>query len=341
MKAARYTAERQVELVETARPSPEPGWVVIDVKACGVCGSDLHQYRGEWTQLEFAGGHEIAGVVAEVGEAVEGFEVGDRVCAECFSHCGQCRYCVAGLYNLCDRRVFPAGRRPGGFAELSPVHQSALFKLPDDMSLEDGVMVEPLAVSYRAFALTGATHRDTLAVLGSGTIGLLAVASAHAAGVGRVIATAKYPNQAALAGDLGADDVVVANEDGVEQINRLTDKAGVDAVVETIAAAATFKQACAIARRAGTIALLGGHREPAEVELGPIVGKELCIKGSSCYGRTDMAPDFEWAMQLIASGHVPAAKLVTHRFGLDDIAAAFATADDKTSGAVKVLVVQE
>ena len=239
----------------------------MDIKCCGVCGSDLHHYRGEWKRGEYAGGHEFGGVVVEVGEGVEGFDLGDRVCVECFSHCGRCSYCVTGHYNLCDRRQYVGGKAPSGFSELAAVSASSLYKIPDTMSFEDAALVEPLAVSYRAFALTGARHRDTVAVLGSGTIGLLVTAAAKAAGVGRIIATAKYPAQADLATDLGASEVVMTSDNVVEAINTLTDGNGADAVVETIAAADNFNHAMAIARRRGTVVLVGGYWKPLEVEL--------------------------------------------------------------------------
>jgi len=340
MKTAQYTAEREVKLADVPVPKPEPGAVLLDVKCCGICGSDLHHYRGEWKPGEFAGGHEFAGVVVEVGDGAIGFQAGDRVCAECFSHCGECRDCMTGAYNLCPNRRFVGGKTPSGLGEFAVVSASSLYKIPDTMSFEDAALVEPLAVSYRAFALTGAGHRDTLAVLGSGTIGLLAAASANAAGVGRVIATAKYPAQATLAKELGADEVVTAGEDVAQRINGLTAKAGVDAVVETIASAETFRQAVSVVRGRGTVVLVGGYWKPLEVELAPIVGKEIQLNGSCCYGFTGQATDFEWSIQLITTGRVPVSKLVTHRFGLDDIAEAFATANDKTSGAVKVLIVQ-
>lgn len=341
MRTARYTGDRHIELIDVPTPRPAAGEVLLDVKCCGICGSDLHHYRGEWKRGEYAGGHEFGGVVVEVGDGIEGFAVGDRVCVECFSHCGQCRYCVTGHYNLCDSRQYVGGRAPSGLGELAAVCASSLYKIPDTMSFEDAALVEPLAVSYRAFALTGASHRDTIAVLGSGTIGLLATASAKAAGVGRIIATAKYPAQAEMARDLGANDVVMTSDNVVETVRAITGSNGADAVVETIATADNFNHALSIARRRGTVVLVGGYWKPLEVDLRQIIGKEIQIRGSACYGVTAQATDFEWSIRLISGGQVPVSKLVTHRFPLDEIASAFATADDKTSGAVKVLIVEE
>ena len=341
MRTARYTGDRHIELIDVPTPRPVAGEVLLDIKCSGVCGSDLHHYRGEWTRGEYAGGHEFGGVVVEVGDGVEGFDSGDRVCVECFSHCGRCRYCVTGHYNLCDSRQYVGGRAPSGFGELAAVSASSLYKIPDSMSFEDAALVEPLAVSYRAFSLTGASHRDTIVVLGSGTIGLLVTASAKAAGVRRIIATAKYPAQAQLARDLGANEVVMTSDNVVKTINGLTESNGADAVVETIAAAENFDHALSIARRRGSVVLVGGYWKPLEVDLRQIIGKEIQIRGSACYGVNGQATDFEWSIALISGGQVPVSKLVTHRFPLDEIATAFRTADDKASGAVKVLIVQE
>ena len=341
MKTAQYPGKRQVKLVDVPMPAPGPGYVLIDVKCCGVCGSDLHAYRGEWQQGEFAGGHEFAGVIAAVGPGVEGLSVGDRVCAECFSHCGRCSYCVTGTYNMCEHREYVGGKQPSGLGEFAAVSALSVYKLPDGMSFEAGALVEPLAVAYRAVALAGVGHRDTLAVLGSGTIGLMAVAAAHAAGVGTIIATAKYPVQTQLATDLGAHHVIASDQDAVQAVKQITDGLGADGVVDCVCSEATLPQALAAARRRGAVVLVGGHREPALFSIAPIILNELQVTGSCCYGVTGRGTDFEWSLKLIETGRAPVDKLVTHRFGLDEVATAYEVADDKSSGAVKVMVVQD
>lgn len=341
MKAALYQGNEKISLQDVEVPAPEPGQVSLDVKACGLCGSDLHQYTGYWRPPTNAGGHEFAGLISEIGSGVRSFAVGDRVCAECFSHCGECRPCQSGHYNLCPNRSFSPSLGPGGFAEFATVHASSLYKIPDEMSFEEAALVEPLAVSYRAFSLTRARPDESVLVLGAGSIGLLALAAAKAAGVREVIISAKYEHQARLATELGASHVVPVAEASVQEaVREATNGEGVDTAVETVAKADSLADALALIRPRGRIVLVGGYAGPLEVPLGQIVGKEATVTGSCCYGLTGRRTDFEASIALIRSGSVPAAKLISHRFDLSQIETAFSVANDKQSGSVKVMVTQ-
>jgi 2-desacetyl-2-hydroxyethyl bacteriochlorophyllide A dehydrogenase len=340
MKAALYSGIEQIAIQEVERLPPPPGHLVLETRQIGVCGSDLHAYFGHWAQSPgLAQGHETCGVVAEVGEGVSGFAVGDRVVVECFSHCGHCVYCQTGNYNHCLERKGISHNTHGGFAEFTTVHHSGLFKLPPGMSDEEGALVEPLAVGVRALAQAGATYQDRVLVIGGGTIGLLCLAVAKANGVKEAMITVKYPQQARLARELGADQVIDINEIDVKEfVRRHTGGMGVDAVIETVGGAQNFDDSIAIARKRGTIVLVAGYYKPLEVNLSRIVWSEIKITGSNCYGYSGMTTDFQAAIDLIAGGKVDATQIVTHRFRLDEIAKAFAVAADKGSGAVKVHV---
>ncbi len=339
MKAAIYKGEKAIELESVEKPAPEPGYVLLEMKNCGICGSDLHSYHGEWGQSSTASGHETTGIVAQCGEGVTNVEVGDRVCVECFSHCGECRFCKTGKYNLCQNLRGTSGGGHSGFAEYVLAHSSSLFRIPDGMSFEDGAMIEPLAVSYRAFRRTEADAQDAVLVIGSGTIGLLAVAAAKASGVRRVIASARYDHQADLAVELGADNVIRVPDQNVrEEVLKVINGTGVDAVVETTASAAGFNDALAAVRKDGSVVLVGGYHKALEINPGRIVGGEIRLTGSSCYGYSGMRKDFEWSSDLISSGRVAVSKLVTHRFPLDEIKKAFEIAADKKTGSIKVLI---
>ena len=151
MKAAIYKGEKSIGIEEVDVPAPAEGYVMLEMRNCGVCGSDLHSYFGEWGQSTKASGHEISGIVVECGEGVKNFKAGDRVCAECFSHCGKCRFCKVGKYNLCENLRGTSGGDHSGFAEYVIAHSSSMFHFPESLSFEQGAMIEPLAVSYRAF----------------------------------------------------------------------------------------------------------------------------------------------------------------------------------------------
>jgi len=342
MKAAIYRGEKSIGIEEVDAPVPGPGYVLLEMKNCGICGSDLHSYLGHWGQSTNASGHEVSGVVAECGQGVTNVEAGDKVCVECFSHCGECRFCKVGAYNLCENLRGASGGDHSGFAEYVIAHSPSLFVFPQSLSFEDGAMIEPLAVSYRAFRRTEADYQDTVLVIGSGTIGLLAVAVAKVSGVRQLIATARYDHQADMARELGADYVIqTPQQDVKEEIPKLTDGLGADVVIETTASAGGYSEALAGVRKKGTVVLVGGYHKPLEVHLGRIVGHEIRVTGSSCYGYSGMRKDFKWSMDLISSGKIPASKLITHRFPLSDIQKAFEVAADKKTGSIKVMVTSE
>jgi 2-desacetyl-2-hydroxyethyl bacteriochlorophyllide A dehydrogenase len=342
MKAALYTDIREIQIQDVEYTPPESGYLTVDTRCTGICGSDLHNYFGEWKpDLKVAAGHEVCGVVAELGAGVTGFEIGDLVTMECFSHCGDCLYCRKGLYNHCLNRKWFAHGTHGGFAEYTTAHASSVFSLPD-MSFEEGTLVEPLAVAHRALAQSGAGYQDRVVIIGGGTIGQLCLAVAKGIGVKEVMITVKYPHQAQLASDLGADHIIdMTQVDVSDAVKDHTNGMGMDVVIETIGGAKAFNESTTIVRKRGTVVLVAGYFEDLEVNLSRIVWSEAIITGSNCYGFSQMQTDFQAAIDLIAEGRIPLTKLVTHRYPLTEIKEAFRVAADKSCGAVKVHVVQD
>ncbi|MEZ4707879.1 MAG: alcohol dehydrogenase catalytic domain-containing protein [Caldilineaceae bacterium] len=341
MKAALFSDVGKIGLAEVARTSPPAGYVEVQVRQAGICGSDLHSYYGHWNQSHtFAHGHETCGVVTAVGAGVANVQPGDRVVIECFSHCGECLYCRTGHYNQCLQRKGVSHEQHGGFAEYTTAHASGLFKIPASMSDEEGALVEPLAVGVRALAQAQATHADSVLVIGGGTIGLLCLAVAKAIGVRQTLITAKYPQQAEMARALGTDHVVdVARADVREVVNELTGNLGMDVVIETVGGAANFNEAIATVRKRGRVVLVAGYHKALEVDLARLVWSEATVTGSNCYGFSGLQTDFQAAIDMIASGKVDITKIVTHRFPLDDVTQAFQVAADKETGSVKVHLV--
>jgi L-iditol 2-dehydrogenase len=339
MKAGIYHGAKSIGIEKVDVPTPDPDYVLLEMKTCGICGSDLHSYLGHWGQSATASGHEVCGIVSACGEGVTNVKSGDKVCVECFSHCGECRFCKTGDYNLCENLKGASAGDHSGFAEYVIAHSSSLLHLPDGLSFEDGMMIEPLAVSYRAFRRTEADCQDTILVIGSGTIGLLAAAAAKVSGVRQVLACARYDHQADMARELGVDDVIRVPDQGIkEKILDATHGLGADAIIETTASAQGINDALALVRKGGAIVLVGGYHKPLEANLSRIVGGEIRVTGSSCYGYSGMRRDFQWSMDLISSGKVPASKLITHRFPLDQIQKAFEIAADKKTGSIKVQI---
>lgn len=342
MKAAIYQGLREIRINEVEPVPPAPGYVLLDTRCTGICGSDLHAYFGHWTQsLTEATGHETCGLVTAIGPGVEDIQVGARVAVEVTSKCGECLYCRRGLYNHCNQRTISWHGGHGGFAEFTTAHASTVFHLPDSMSFAEGALVEPVAVCHRALAQAGATYRDRVGIIGGGTIGLYCLAVARAMGVRETLITVKYDQQHALAEAFGADHIVRIGETDVRAyVDDITSGYGLDAVIETVGSARGFDDALAIIRNCGTVVLVGGYHEPLEVDLGKIMLKEPVVTGSLCYGYSGMATDFDAAIDLIASGRINATRLVTHRFPLENIEEAFQVAADKGSGSVKVHITQ-
>lgn len=344
MKAAVYHGVGMIQVEEVPRPEPDNGYVLVEMKRCGICGSDLHSYKGLWEQPSTAPGHEVSGVVAECGQEVEGFQVGDRVCMEWFSHCGKCRFCRVGEYNLCDSLTPTSGNSHAGFAEYVIAHQSSLFKIPNQLSFEEGTLVEPLSVAYRAFCRCSLEAQGTLLISGSGTIGLLAIAVARALGAGTILCTARYDHQAAMAVELGAhkvlrtyrDDPAAAVSKGTTDMN-----GGADAVIETTASTSGLNDALASVRKGGRVVLVGGFVKPLEIDLKKIVDNEISVSGSFCYGYNGMKRDFDSSIGLLASHRVAVRGLITHRFPLIEISTAFEVALDKSSKSIKVEICQD
>jgi len=341
MKAAIFRGIETIRLEETEVPEVPPNHVLVDTKVTGICGSDLHQYYGNWAQSEVASGHEFAGIVTEIGDGTSKVKVGDSVCIECFSHCGSCTFCQTGLYNMCENRRFLSKIGHAGFSEYSLLDESSLFKLPQEMSFEEGALVEPLAVALRAVYKTNVGHRESLAILGAGTIGLLCLASAKVAGVGEILISTKYPQQTELAKQFGADHIIqVTGQSLEEEFKAITGNEGVDAVVETVGSSQALNDAIKLTRAAGTVCLVSGYTKEVSTDLAGVVGKELKLEGSNCYGYSGGRKDFDTAIDLIASRKVTPMDLVTHKFPLEQIEEAFRVAANKTTGSIKVLITQ-
>lgn len=351
MLAALDNGKGHYEVKRTSVPDRFPGSALIRVRQTGICGSDLHMTRERTEAQKVASGHEVAGEVAELpedGAALSGqgrpLRVGDRVAVETIGQgrgCGGCFYCRQGQFRHCTNRAADPG---GGFAEYMVRAPGGCYTLPDSMDWEDGALVEPLAVSVHALRYGGSMKPgDTVAVVGSATIGLAAIGAAKALGAGKVIASARYEQQSLLARELGADIVTNSEKGALEDaVKSATGGLGADVVVETIGGHTvdTLDQSVACCRPQGRVVVVGGFREPLSFNfLDPLL-TELTFVFSSCYGVVDGRHDYEVAIDLMATGRVPFRKTVTHRFPLKDIQKGFDAAFDKRTGSVKVHVTQ-
>lgn len=334
MLAAFSRGKGQLEVRETPVPAPASGEALIRVRACGICGTDLHFYRGELPVMPtISPGHEFAGEVAALGEGVRGFDTGQRVVVEPVRTCRKCAYCGTGNYQLCPKRVLLGTFAPGGLAEYVSVPAYMLYALPESVDFELAALVEPLAVVVHGLHLTDLSYGERVVVLGSGSIGVLAVLAARALGASEVVATYRYEHQAKAALAAGADRVVPAEETiGLAGGNA-------DVVVETVGGQAeTLKQAISIARPGGRVSVLGLFTGPVEVMPLPLMLNEVRVVGGLTYCRPGQLSDFDVALRVVQGDPERARAVISHRFPLQEVDEAFRAAADKSTGAVKVQV---
>ena len=346
MKGLIFEDKHKVAVRDVPMPECLPGTMIVKVEACGICGSDLHVYEGHWPRPDKVIGHEIAGMVSAVGEGVQGFAVGDRVTAECCTHCGKCTACLTGLHNLCTGREHGVshGKLTGAFAEYARLPVEITFKMPAGATAEQTVLVEPAAVACRAVSMSGARPGGLAVVIGGGTIGLLCAAVLKARMRLRCMIVVKYDHQAEAARKLGIDYVhkVSAGKtaDALKELatERGFPSGGADAAIDTIGSTIALADAADVIRPAGTIVVLALPGGRTIMPIHTIVAKEARVVGSNCYSYSDGIRDFDAAIDLIASGALRAEQIITHRLPLADGQAAFETAADKSRGSIKVIM---
>lgn len=324
-------------------PMPErfPGSALIRVRRTGICGSDLHLNNERAEPQTVPSGHEVAGEVVELPAGESDLRVGDRVAVEAIGQgraCFACWYCLRGQYRHCEHKSEDTG---GGFAEYMTRRPAGLHRLDDRVSWAEGALVEPLAVSVHAVRWGGLKPGDTVAVVGSATIGLAAIAAARRFGARTVIASARHPQQAKAAEKLGADRVVGTSPGELEDaVKALTKGMGADVAVETVGGNTLdpLVQSVAACRPQGKVVVLGGFRQPGEFDFLQLLLSEQSLIFSSCYGIVDGHHDYRIAIDLMANGRVPLGEIVTHTVPLEEIQQGFETAYDKSSGSIKVQV---
>ncbi|MEQ8857889.1 MAG: alcohol dehydrogenase catalytic domain-containing protein [Pseudomonadales bacterium] len=335
MRAAVFGDTGEIGVIERNPPEPRPGWVRLAVSAVGICGSDLNLLYAHGAQSKgVQPGHEVAGFVDATGDGVD-LSHGSHVALEPLLGCGQCGQCRRGLPNLCPTVKLCGFTRPGGMAEYLTVPADGLYLLPGDLPASVAALAEPMAVCTRGIRLAAIGLGDRVAVLGGGSIGLLSIVAARAAGAAEVLITARYEHQRELALALGADRVFNGAAALIDEVG----EQHADVVVETVGGhAETLTEAVSVARSGGRILMLGVFEGSPPLPGFEFFRKELSLRASNCYGRECRHPDFGLATQLVVERRDLLAPLVTHRFKLDQVAEAFATAADKRTRSIKVQV---
>ncbi len=341
MKCLSLEAYGRFEIVEKPRPAPGPTEVLLQVQACGICGSDIHGMDGSTGRRipPIVMGHEAAGTVVEVGAAVSGWTIGDRVTFDSTVYCGACSYCRAGRINLCDRRQVlgvSCGeyRRDGAFAEYVVVPHHILYRLPDDVTFVQAAMVEPVSVAVHAVSRPTIRLHDSAVVVGAGMIGLLVIQTLRAAGIGTIWAVDLDDNRLKLAAELGADVCLRADRDDVvAEVKARSDGLGAHHAFEVVGATSTLLTALRSIRKGGTLTLVGNVSPMVELPLQEAVTREIAI-----YGSCASAGEYPVCLSLIERGLIEVDPLISAVATLDDGAQWFHRLYGREPGLMKVVL---
>lgn len=321
MKALLLSEYKKLELTDIPQPEIGPEDILVQVQACGICGSDIHGWDGSSGRRvpPLVMGHEAAGIVAAVGNQVQNFQEGDRVTFDSTVWCGKCRFCLGGRPNLCDNRMVlgvSCGdyRRYGCFAEYVSVPARICCQLPDGLPFEHAALIEAVSVAVHAANRTPVALGDTAIVVGSGMIGLLVIQAIKQKGCGKVIATDLNDERLKLAAKLGADVTInVSEEDAVARVKELTQGRGADVALEVVGATPTIKSAIDCTRKGGSVTIVGNLAPSIELPLQSVVTRELNIFGSCA-----SAGEYPACVDLLASGRIRVEDMITARAPLED-----------------------
>jgi len=338
MLQAKLVAPEKILFEKTKIPLLGEKEVLIKVKICGVCGSDVHSYKGKhpFVHPPIVLGHEFSGVIHQIGTRVNSFSPGDRVIVEPNIVCGKCYNCLQGRYNICTNlKVVGCVGYDGAFAEYVAVSEKKVLRLPGNISFEKAALVEPVAVAVHAVRKAKQKINDVVVILGAGTIGLLVMQVAKLAGAGKVIVTDVLDYRLKKAGELGADRLVnPASQDLIKIIQEKYGRNEVDLIYDCVGIEETISQAIQIARKGIRIMVIGVPEERIEVDLSLIQDRELEIVGSLMYVRED----FKAAIDFIQKERLKVKPLVTHHFKLKDVDKAFHLITEGKKEVLKVLI---
>jgi len=326
MKALLYTKPYCLEYSDFPDPVVGDDEVLISVKACGICGSDVHGFTGKTGRRipPLIMGHEAAGTVEEAGDNVKRFEKGNRVCFDSTVYCNKCHPCRMGLYNRCEKRQVlgvstPEFKRHGAFAEYVAVPWWIVSKIPDDMSFIQSALLEPASIGTHAANRAPISTDDTVVVIGAGTIGLFILQAARLRGAAKIIVADINEFRLEVAGKLGADMVInPLKSDLRETIFKETKNRGADVAFEAVGYAQTFRDGVSLTKIGGYLVAVGNLEKTTEFNLQELVARELTFTGSYA-----SSGEFRDCIDLVASGKINVEPLISDVLPLKDGPGAF------------------
>ncbi|TWU41121.1 galactitol-1-phosphate 5-dehydrogenase [Novipirellula artificiosorum] len=344
MKAALLTEYKKMQVTEVEEPEVGPDDVLVQVEACGICGSDIHGYDGSTGRRipPLIMGHEAAGTVVSTGQSVTDLASGTRVTFDSMVSCGDCAFCRRGDQNLCDHRMVlgvSCGdfRRHGAFAERISVPRRIVYALPDALPFEHAALIEAVSVAVHAANVTRVQLGDTAVVVGAGMIGLLTLQAIRAAGASTVIAVDLNDKRLSVAKQLGADVVLRADHvDVAEEIRKLSGGRGADIALEVVGATATVQTAIDSVRKGGVVTLVGNLSAKIEFPLQSVVTREITLRGTcGCNG------EYPQCIDLMNRGIINVAPLITQKIPLAETPAWFERLHAGDADQMKVVVLPQ
>lgn len=333
MKSAVFYGKHDLRVEESVMPKVGAEDVLIKVKACGICGTDVHIYEGDKGAAEVTPptilGHEFSGVVAEVGANVTGVKVGDRVCIDPNCYCGKCDFCRNGIAHYCTDMIGYGTTVNGGFAEYCSVDQRQVYKLGDNTTFEQGAMTEPVACCLHGIDMCNIQPGSSVVVIGGGMIGLLMLQLARLAGAARTALLEPVESKREVAKKLGADVCINPIHEDVKAVLAENGMTWVNTVIECVGRTSTIEQAIDIVGNKGTVMMFGLTKPDDTISLKPfeVFQKEIELKASFINPYTQKR-----ALELIDSGRLDVSSMVYEVAGLDDLADILAKPELRANG---------
>jgi len=326
MKAAVWYGYKDIRVMDVPEPHVHPDHVKVQVAYAGICGTDRHEYVGPnfipakkphrltGKMAPLIMGHEFSGVITDVGEGVAGWKAGDRVIASGSLICGKCRWCREGRFNICTSLGFNGISRDGGFAEYTVIPQYQLFKIPDNVTLKEAVLAEPLSCGFHAAKLIGDLRGQKVIVVGAGIIGISCLLAAKFAGADKILVIGRGNTKEELIRRLGSDYVATKLVDAVEYTKKWSEGQMADVVFECAGSQQTLDLSIKLSRNAAKIMIMGVYEEKPRIDMNLFQEGERMLLSSQAY--TD---EMGIVLKHMSEGEISAKDLITAEIGLDTI----------------------
>ncbi len=333
MKAAVFYGKEDLRIEDKAIPTATGDGVLIKIKACGICGTDMHIFDGDEgaapTPVGTTLGHEFAGEVVAVGEKVSGIKVGDKVCVDPNKLCNECSFCKEGVGHFCENMIGIGTTVDGGFAEYCLVPMSQVYKFEKDIAFSEAAMTEPVACCLHGIDMCNINCGDTVLVIGGGMIGLIMLQLAALKGAANLILVEPIAEKREHALKLGADIVIDPINENVAEVLAKNNIGRINTVIECVGKTATIEQAISLAGKYSTVMMFGLTRPGDEIKIKPfeIFKKEIILKASFINPYTQAR-----ALRLIESGKVDVASMVYKTISVTELPSVLADKKERAKG---------